>query len=190
MEQRGVPTSGGGEGGWKPGARAGFRSRLGPEPACFLTRNRRRGAKASTRSHSAGRYGAARGAAQGSSPRPHSHPRSHSFATPPEVPPAPARPFPIGPGTGYRRGLAALWRDPQATTVRHRRVPARDPPRRRVERGRRGQRGGAERAGAAGGTSAPGPGSGRAAPGGSCSSAVVGGGPRLMRGAPRLVSHL
>lgn len=181
-KRRGVATSGGREGGWKPAARAGFRSRLGPDPAYFFTRTGRRGAGArrTPRPHTAGCSGTARGAScarlgrPGPLPRrPQSGPRAHPLAALPEVPPAPA------PHWAQRRGLAAGWPPAGRSLGPPLRAPGvgpgADPLRRGVARGRRGRRRGVGSAGAARGTSVPGPGRGRATADGSCSPAVVGG---------------
>lgn len=185
-KRRGVAKSCGGEGVWKPGVQTGFRSRLSPDPACFLTRTRRRRAGAHripkpSSSHTVGCCYNTKRAAVAPPPRP------APLATPdlPAGPPlrdcagSPAcvlcgRPI-LGPASGSRRG----WSTADGSLERPLRPPqggrSQNPLRRGVERERRGQRRGAGSDRAAGGTSAPGPGRGRAKTGGSCSPVLVGG---------------
>lgn len=166
-KRRAVATSCGGEGGWKPGVQVGFRSRLSPDPACFLTRTQRRRAGAQripkpSRSHTVGCCYTMRRAAVaahrrlGQLPRrPQIFTRAHPFATGPEVPPAS---FAAVPYWVRRLGLTAGWPTADVSLERPLRPPqggrSRDPLRRGVERERRGQRRGAESDRAVGGTSA------------------------------------
>lgn len=137
MEQRrGGATSWGREGGWQPTARAGFRSWLGPHPACFLTRTR--GARprpppalslfrslspslSLPLSLSAGRCGAAWGAAMAARfPGPQRHALTPSRLGRKSRLRPPCRP-PLGRAPGSRRGLAVLRREPLATSARPKR---------------------------------------------------------------------
>lgn len=181
-KRRGVATSRGEEGGWKPGARAGYRSWLSPDPACSLAAG---GAGQARR-------GPERPAAltlqmltlcesPGAQTRSLSTPQGPQRARPLRDPAgSPASPAAAVPHWAPRRGLTAGWLlggvSPWLPLRAPGEGPHREPQRRGVHRGRRrwGRRAGAP---PAGGTSATGPGRGRAAAGGSCSPAVVGGGP-------------
>lgn len=127
-KRRGVAKSCGGEDVWKPGVQTGFRSRLSPDPACFLTRTRRRRAGAHripkpSSSHTVGCCYNTKRAAVAPPPRP------APLATPdlPAGPPlrdcagSPAcvlcgRPI-LGPASGSRRGLVDRRWEPRTTAA-------------------------------------------------------------------------